>query len=53
MLGSVPFTFVIVGVAWSWLKALRAETAAAPVPAAVPATPVGARTTPPLAGGEE
>jgi glycine betaine transporter len=26
VLGSVPFTFVIVGVAWCWIKALRAET---------------------------
>ena len=26
MLGSVPFTFVIVGVAWCWIKALREET---------------------------
>lgn len=25
ILGSVPFTFVIVGVAWCWLKALREE----------------------------
>ncbi|GAB3993240.1 BCCT family transporter [Nocardioides marmoraquaticus] len=26
VLGSVPFTFVIVGVAWCWVKALRQET---------------------------
>jgi choline-glycine betaine transporter len=26
VLGSVPFAFVIVGVAWCWVKALRAET---------------------------
>ncbi|GAA1925499.1 BCCT family transporter [Nocardioides hwasunensis] len=26
VLGSVPFTFVLVGVAWCWLKALREET---------------------------
>jgi len=26
VLGSVPFTFVIVGVAYCWLKALREET---------------------------
>jgi glycine betaine transporter len=32
VLGSVPFTFVIVGVAWSWLKALRAESVPARVP---------------------
>ena len=25
MLGSVPFTFVLVGVAWCWIKALREE----------------------------
>jgi glycine betaine transporter len=26
VLGSVPFTFVLVGVAWCWIKALREET---------------------------
>ncbi len=26
VLGAVPFTFVLVGVAWCWLKALREET---------------------------
>ncbi|GAA1931516.1 BCCT family transporter [Nocardioides lentus] len=26
VLGSVPFTFVIIGVAWCWVKALREET---------------------------
>ena len=26
VLASVPFTFVIVGVAWCWIKALREET---------------------------
>ena len=26
MLGAVPFTFVLVGVAWCWIKALREET---------------------------
>ena len=26
VLGSVPFTLVIVGVAWCWIKALREET---------------------------
>ena len=26
VLGAVPFTFVIVGVAWCWIKALREET---------------------------
>jgi len=29
VLGSVPFTFVLVGVAWCWIKALREETAVA------------------------
>ena len=28
VLGSVPFTFVLVGVAWCWIKALREETPA-------------------------
>jgi choline-glycine betaine transporter len=32
VLGSVPFTFVIVGVAWCWLKALREEDLSPPVP---------------------
>jgi choline-glycine betaine transporter len=26
VLGAVPFTFVVVGVAWCWIKALREET---------------------------
>jgi glycine betaine transporter len=26
VLGSVPFTFVVIGVAWCWVKALREET---------------------------
>ena len=30
VLGSVPFTFVLVGVAWCWIKALREETRSAP-----------------------
>ena len=30
VLGSVPFTFVIIGVAWCWIKALREETGPAP-----------------------
>jgi glycine betaine transporter len=40
VLGSVPFTFVIVGVAWSWLKALRGDRVPGrePVPAVAPAT---------------
>jgi glycine betaine transporter len=36
VLGSVPFTFVLVGVAWCWVKALREEPRPAP-PAAAPA----------------
>jgi choline/carnitine/betaine transport len=39
VLGSVPFTFVIVGVAWCWLKALREETV--PARAAPPPGPPG------------
>ena len=38
VLGSVPFTFVIVGVAWCWIKALREETVP---PRLGPATPPG------------
>jgi glycine betaine transporter len=33
VLGSVPFAFVLVGVAWCWIKALRAETMQPPMPA--------------------
>jgi glycine betaine transporter len=36
VLGSVPFTFVIVGVAWCWIKALREE----PVPGRGPSPTV-------------
>jgi glycine betaine transporter len=32
VLGSVPFTFVIVGVAWCWIKALREEGTPPTVP---------------------
>ncbi|NPD05435.1 BCCT family transporter [Nocardioides sp. zg-1308] len=35
VLGSVPFTFVLVGVAWCWIKALREETAGGATPAVV------------------
>jgi glycine betaine transporter len=35
ILGSVPFTFVLVGVAWCWIKALREETRA-PAPPDAP-----------------
>jgi glycine betaine transporter len=43
VLGSVPFTFVIVGVAWCWIKALREDTVPGrePSPTVVP-TAVGA-----------
>jgi glycine betaine transporter len=44
VLGSVPFTFVMVGVAWCWLKALAGErlpARAAPAQAAVPPAPMG------------
>jgi glycine betaine transporter len=41
VLGSVPFTFVIVGVAWSWLKALRGDQAPGRAPAQAVA-PAGA-----------
>ena len=33
VLGSVPFTFVLVGVAYCWIKALREETRDAGPPA--------------------
>jgi choline-glycine betaine transporter len=36
VLGSVPFTFVIVGVAWCWIKALREETVLSRQPAPRP-----------------
>jgi choline/carnitine/betaine transport len=42
VLGAVPFTFVLVGVAWCWVKALREETM---TPEAPPA-----RLTPPAVG---
>jgi glycine betaine transporter len=32
VLGSVPFAFVLVGVAWCWIKALREETVPPPPP---------------------
>ena len=44
VLGSVPFTFVIVGVAWCWIKALREETVPPRLARAAPpgdAAPVG------------
>jgi choline-glycine betaine transporter len=36
VLGSVPFTFVLVGTAWCWIKALRAETRGADERAVTP-----------------
>ncbi len=39
VLGSVPFTFVLVGVAWCWVKALREEPRPAPPAAPSPAPP--------------
>ncbi len=36
ILGSVPFTFVLVGVAWCWIKALREEGRDAGPPSEVP-----------------
>jgi choline-glycine betaine transporter len=36
VLGSVPFAFVLVGVAWCWIKALRTETVPPPIPPPVP-----------------
>jgi glycine betaine transporter len=46
ILGAVPFTFVLVGLSYSWITALRAEeipvrpaVRAAPVPAAAGGTP--------------
>ena len=38
VLGSVPFTFVLVGVAWCWIKALREETREPTGPPAPPVT---------------
>jgi choline-glycine betaine transporter len=41
VLGAVPFTFVLVGVAWCWIKALREEGREPEVP--VEPVPSGAR----------
>jgi glycine betaine transporter len=49
VLGSVPFTFVLVGVAWCWIKALRAETRGADDRAVTP-TPVRASSAPERGG---
>jgi choline-glycine betaine transporter len=58
VLGSVPFTFVLVGVAWCWIKALREETrdahdaeaaatlSPAPPPARAPVRSTGATVAP-------
>lgn len=45
VLGSVPFTFVLVGVGWCWIKALRAETREAEA-RAVDLTPARASSAP-------
>jgi glycine betaine transporter len=50
VLGAVPFTFVIVGVAWCWLKALRAEPRPAPAQAIPVGTTAAAGTRGPLVG---
>jgi glycine betaine transporter len=49
VLGSVPFTFVLVGVAWCWIKALRAETRGADDRAVTP-TPARASSAPERGG---
>jgi choline-glycine betaine transporter len=41
VLGAVPFTFVIVGIAWSWIKALRTEILPARQPAVATIAPGG------------
>jgi choline-glycine betaine transporter len=38
VLGSVPFTFVIVGVAWCWITALREEVVPARAPSSLDAS---------------
>ncbi len=37
ILGSVPFTFVLVGLTWAWIRALKAETVPQRAPAVVTA----------------
>jgi glycine betaine transporter len=53
VLGSVPFTFVMVGVAWCWLKALAGEPlpARAVAPAPATATPAAAGRPPAVGPG--
>lgn len=53
ILGSVPFTLVIIGVAWCWVKALREETAGPPSsrPVATNGEQPGARSAEPVGGG--
>ena len=44
VLGAVPFTFVLVGVAWCWIKALREETRTADRPAGAAPVATGRKT---------
>jgi glycine betaine transporter len=53
VLGSVPFTFVIVGVAWCWIKALREETVPARVPSPAHSSKVGSELGVGAAGPDE
>jgi choline-glycine betaine transporter len=48
ILGAVPFTFVIIGVAWCWIKALREEQMPGRDGTAVPSV----RTPTPVAAGQ-
>ena len=50
VLGAVPFTFVMVGLAWSWIKALREEPLPELVPARAPAVTVAPGPAPPAVG---
>jgi choline-glycine betaine transporter len=50
VLGSVPFTFVMLGLAWSWIKALREEPLPERVPARAPAVAVAPGPAPPAVG---
>jgi glycine betaine transporter len=50
ILGAVPFTFVLVGLAYSWMKALREEEVPGRVPARQIAVPATAGARPPAVG---
>jgi choline-glycine betaine transporter len=53
ILGSVPFTFVTIGVAWCWVQALRAEQVPLPgAPAVVPRPTAAGATAARPAGAE-